>query len=271
MTFLAYETSDRNGSPVELYEFTFNNQTILLTSHSDDYLWTIKNYVADVLKRSELMESQNGVKNNLTIETTNDNKILKLFKLSSPEYQIILNLYRVHSLDPNQERKEIFYGKLISAEEQGFSGKLVFEPFIGGAKNRVLIPTYQRKCNNTIFDDNCGLLFSAHQIVLPITGGSGKVLTVAGLNAVLSDADAKGGIVKDQSGIYSMIESKSTDTITIFKLLGQSEINDILYIYPGCQQLASRCKQLGNYDNFFGFNDTPIKDLHSETGVKGDV
>lgn len=268
MTFLAYETSADSSSPVELYRFVYGPTTWYFTSADEVYNYIINDYVPANLKRGKITQSNEGVRNDLNIATTIDFPIVELFRPGLPKNSVQLEIYRTHLQDPDQEVVLFWSGVVLKSEEQQFNATLICRPSLGLIKGQLLRPTFQRKCNHTIYDDFCTLNRTALETLQQVAGGSGTSLTVTG---TFTDGDLIGGSLRNAVGDLVMITDNVGGAITLFNSLEGTDVGDSVRIAPGCQQSDVRCKALLNYDNYLGFKDVPNHDLHSVSGVKGDV
>lgn len=270
MSFLEYEQSVEGGSPVELYKFKLGSTFYYYTSANEDFVDGVVTYQAHNISRSNINQSSEGVRNDLTLDTTIENDIVKLFQAGYPSFTITLEILRTHLEDPAEEKRLIWSGVVLQAREKQFKGQLTCRPFIGFMKQQILRPTYQKGCNHTIYDTFCGLDRALLQVDRTVAAKDGLQITVTGLSSDFADGELIGGLVVNNLNVFAMIQSNTGDTLTLFNSLANSEAGNSIKIAPGCQQLPSRCKSLGNYDNYFGFPDTPNVDLHGVSGVKGD-
>lgn len=271
MTFLAYETSADSSSPVELYKFVNGSSKYYHTSADEEYLFGIDTYIPTTIKRGKITQANEGVRNDLKLEVTIEHPIVQLFRGSIPERSIPLTIYRTHLQDPDQEVNLFWSGVILNVSEKQFNATIVCRPTIGFLKNPLLRPTFQRKCNHTIYDDYCTLNRTSNEIQENIIAGSGLNLTISGIDAAFADGDLIGGTIQNTDGQFAMITDNVASDVVLFTGLSGTDIGDVVRIAPGCQQSDVRCKALGNYDNYLGFKDVPNHDLHTANGVKGNV
>lgn len=273
MTFLAYETSESGGSPVELYKFTFGSVFHYYTSADSPFTYSGAVYVPYPLGRSKIAESKENRQSDLTVNTDRSfPPVIEFFPGSArPTQSIKLELFKTHLEDPDGEVVRIWKGVVFSKREKGFKAELICRPVLGMLEQQALRCTFQRKCNHNIYDEFCGLSKASVQFEGTVSVKTGLNITLPALSSSFADGELIGGIFENLNGIPAMIESNVGDVVTIFNEIPDANVTDVVRVSPGCQQDPDRCKALGNYVNYLGFIDTPNVDLHNEEGVRGEA
>src|SRR5690606_41508896 len=96
MGYNNYEISEDQGSPVELYEFSFQGMTYYYTSGESDFEYNTRTYTAESIGRTEIEETGGLPKNDLTLTVPYNFPVALLFRLAAPSDVVYLLVRETH-------------------------------------------------------------------------------------------------------------------------------------------------------------------------------
>lgn len=276
MTFDNFEKSVDSGRPLELYEFQNGSSIWLFTSGDDAITVSSSVYNKENIERTKILQSQEGIRNQLTLTVRRDLPVAELYVQLIPLLETSVVVKKIHRDDPDQEVKIIWQGKIFDVKWPSgkASAEIRCDPNIGSQKSEGLRGRWQIRCNHTIYDEFCSLIFENLQTTLTVSALStdGLTVTLPGLSSATPSADHWiGGLLKLGVDQFNMINSSSGDDIEIWRYMPDLTVGSTVQIGPGCQNLKSRCLILGNFENFLGAPDVPLKDIFTGDGLKGTV
>lgn len=278
MTYDAYEKSIDSGRPIELYEF--QNGSTFWRYHSGDeeiFTWSTIEFNWCNLHRSKIVQSQEGIRNQLTLEAPRDFPPGLLYKQFIPLYNTTLVIRRLHRDDPDEEVKIIWQGRIFDVTWPLGKGKMKIrlEPSIGSLKSEALRGRWQIRCNHTIYDEFCKLEFVTNSTPFTVAALSdgNYTLNLPGLGSATPTPEHWiGGLLRLGSDQFNMIAETSGDNLKVWRYMPDLEVGSSVLVAPGCQNLKSRCiDPFNNYENYLGAPDVPLKDIFQGDGLKGSL
>ena len=166
----AYENSQQNGMPIELYKFVQGGVSYQYTSNVSDIDiktpvggdMATETYVAEYIERESIKPSSSGDSTALIVTVSKDHAIAKKFQGPPPEIKIMLTVIRLHEQDHTKFDK-VFYGRVSQASFEGSQCKLTVKMENWLSKE---LPNGDHRftCNNVIFDEDCQLLENDYKI-----------------------------------------------------------------------------------------------------------
>lgn len=277
MSFHQYEILEYGGSPVELYEIQNGQNIWRLTSADREINWSAVDWMKENLSRSKIIQSQEGIKNRLTVVVPRDFPPAQNYKQRIPLYPTTLTIYRLHRNDPAQEALVWWSGRVFTVTWplDKSTANMVFEPGIGSLKTESLRGRWQIRCNHTIYDEFCQLEFVSNSIQLTVTAIStdGTLITLPGLGAATPVAGYwDGGLLRVGSDLFNMITETSGDSMQVWRYMPELTVGTVVRIAPGCLNLKTNCiNRFSNFENYLGAPDVPLKDIFTGDGLKGTV
>jgi len=277
MTYANYETSEASGRPIEFYEFQNGSLYWRYTSSDETLVWSSTNWTPENIQRSQIVLSQEGMKNQLKLTVPRDFPPAQQYRQLIPLYETTLTIRRLHRDDPDEEAIIIWIGKIFDVTWPGGKGAatVTCEPDISSLKSEALRGRWQIRCNHTIYDEFCKLEFVSNSDAFSIGALSTNKLqiTLPGIGAATPESGYwRGGLLRFGTNQFNMITAQSGDVITVWRYMPDISVGDAVLVAPGCQNLKTHCiNRFNNYNNYLGAPDVPLKDIFQGDGVKGTV
>ncbi len=271
MTFAAYETSIQSGAPIELYEFTVGPTVYRYTTAPDDYTYQTKVYKALQITRSDIEESGELSKNELTVTAQRDLEVADLFRVAPPSEVVGLNIYRIHYDDPAQERKLHWTGRVLSASWSGPQTSLTCESIFTSLRRPGLRRNYGRLCPHVLYGAACGLADTSWRSEIVLTASTEGTVTATEIGAQ-ADGWWSGGMIEWESapGRYERraIRNHSGQTVTLTHPIPGLAAGETIFIWPGCDHSLTTCGgKFANHLNYGGFPYVPKKNPFGSNSV----
>lgn len=282
MTFAAYETGQRTGSPVEIYDFIYQAQHLRFTSAATPVVVSGNTYVPYAMQRGPIGSQQASVEQQLTVTAFRDFPPALLFKVQAPSSVVNLTVMRMNLSDPAQTFQIIWIGRVLNAAWQpGNTVQLLCETDLASLKRLGLRRKYQINCPYDLYGFGCNLAAASFgAIVTSFSAGFsavGRAVTVPALAAAQDNFYAGGYLT------YPSALSGITEAFAIRSNVGgvmQLALTPIgvetaitMTVYRGCNHTIAVCKTFpltgsanGNLPNYGG---TPyIPNINPFAGVQ---
>lgn len=250
------ELSQDEGSPIELYLFTYNNTNYLYTSASHDVNYTINGthyaFSSEYIYRSETLKLGNSSNEGetCTVVVTRANPIALLYQGAPPEEgEVRVQIFRVH------DTKTTDYIKLVD----GIVSQVVFEN--SEASMTITIEnvlsrnmpkgTFSYFCQNCIYDDKCGLSIDKYGVTCTVK--SHTALSISSDTLLrLEDGYFTDGFLK-MGDSFRQIKYHSGNTLYLKYPINDLQWKSSFIAYPGCSNLFANCaNRFNNHRHFSG-------------------
>lgn len=267
MTYDGRETSARDASPVELYEFAWGAVAPQrYTSAAAAYALDGNIYSAATLQRGNIEASVEKARNDLDITCARDFPIAELFRVAPPSEVISVIVRRQHRGDTGTA--VIWQGRVLNAEWSDGSATLHCEPVSASMKRAGLRRRYQRQCPHVLYGPSCGVDRVAHSKYTMVSSVAGLVLNVAELDA----KPYAGGFVQWTTPAFTIerrfIRSFSGTALTLTQAFQGIGAGAAVVVSPGCAHTRAMCAAAyGNLPNYGGFPFIPTKNPFDGTPV----
>jgi uncharacterized phage protein (TIGR02218 family) len=259
MTFEGIELSPESGAPIELYEFTVYDVIYRYASGSTDYLLGPVTYAAMTISHTEIEDSDELAKEDMTITVPRDFPINEFFRVAPPSDVILLTVFEVHRTDTDQEAVAIWTGRVLNCESKGVSADLSCENVYTSIQRNGLQRQYCPDCPLELYAFPCNAPIEDFQIDVTLSTVSGLVLT-AGAFGGYDDGRFAGGFITwqrvpgqiEKRAIKAHVGTQIQLTHPIVDLPADAEIKAA----PGCKHNPDDCTNFfANYDNYGGYPD----------------
>lgn len=266
MTFAAFETSQENAQPIELYEFRLGSEVFRFTSNEKDVTIAANVYEAVAIQRGKISATSDKDldQDQLTVEMPSDVAFVQKFIVVAPGKNATLLLRRYHRNDPDLQLITLFEGAIHLAGFNDESRRAVLQIVAPTAAFGRTIPrhTYQGNCNHMLYDVRCKIDENspASQKFLPVTAVSGSTITCTGAGSFgLSDFFVSGFV--ESGGDFRAVIDQSGDVLTLLVPFQVSPLNQTVRCQAGCKgRLVTDCQnKFNNVINYGGFPFVPLK------------
>lgn len=255
MSFEGRETSVQEGAPVELYTFRVYGVNYYFTTAAEDIQIDAVTYLARPLNRTEIEETNELPRNNITVSCDRDFQMLAFYDRAPPSDVILLTISRWHRDD--DEVQPWWSGRVINGVRQGARGQLHCESLYTSLKRIGLRRLYSRRCPHVLYGPACLAQDTLHRVQVTVDSVSGSEIDAANL-ALFADGRFAGGHMEweatpgqiEKRGIKTHVGSRITVTHPIDGLTGL----DTIFVFKGCQHTLADCTaEFANTDNYGGF------------------
>lgn len=265
MTYTAFEASDEQGEPIELFRFDAYNGTWLFCSGETDTAYDGDTYLARPISRGAIESSQDMAKNTISMTAPRDNPLVRAIVDASPPGMIWLTIYRGHRDDG--EFVVAWNGRVTSVSQADAVATIKAESIMTSLDRVGLRPQYQLQCRHTLYGPGCTLDKSVYM-------WAGTVETVIGTQVIVAAASAKpdgwfaGGVLMTSDGVRRTIYLHTGTSITLSAPMPGLAAGTAIVLYPGCAQTLSACDlKFGNTENYGGAPWMPIKNPFSGDAI----
>lgn len=255
MTFEIREESDEDGSPIELYTFTVYGVAYYYTNAADDQTVGPITYAAWPIEHSEIDESADLEKQNITLTVAQDFPIMLFYDSAPPSDVITLQIQSIHRGDT--EVVTFWNGRVTNGRRNGPQGQLFCENIYSSLKRSGLRRLYGRLCPHQLYGPACGLADTSFRILIPVDAVGGLEIDSAIL-ATYPDDRFAGGMVQFEPEpgriLKRGIKSHVGQTLTITHPMEDLEALDEVYVYLGCKHTLTDCDEtFSNSLNYGGW------------------
>jgi uncharacterized phage protein (TIGR02218 family) len=197
----------------------------------------------------------------LPIDHVETNTIVDLYRAGvAPVTPVEVCVYRAHR--GHRDVARLFYGNITSPEFSDAHCVLNVEPKSGMLRHPLLRQKFQAPCNNTLYDQFCGVnrgSFSAAATVSAIAA-DGVTLTVPEADAQPDGYYGAGGLLQFGSR-YGFIREHTGPTLVLLTPVPGLAASSSVTISAGCDRTLATCRdRFSNTPNHQGFPFTPTED-----------
>lgn len=237
MSFKENEESIESASPLELYVFTVYGTNYYFTSQGRDVTVDSILYLSYPLNRSEIENTDETPRNDMTIECDLDFPILAFYEAAPPSDVIKFQLKRIHRDDDDNELVTFWRGRVMNGKREKGRGKLYCENKYTSIKRTGLRRGYGRLCPHELYGTKCGAVENDFSFTTTLDGVSGIELD-ASFFATYDSGQLAGGVlyyeptpgVIERRGIKSHVDTRIEITHPIPGLAALETV----VVSPGC-------------------------------------
>ena len=264
MSLDAFELTEQDSEPVEVYQFRLgNNQGAWnYTSAATNITVGAISYTSVHIDRDAVSASSEDRRNALTVRVLASDPVAAGFIAVPPDQKMTLTILRVQRKDGAQETDLIYKGVVNSVgfERQGLIAAFYIKAISSGLDKSVPRFAYQGLCNHVLYDGQCKVdkqLFKYEGNVLSIIDNT---ITVQGISGNGPDW-AVGGYVQTGAAPgtgFRMVLAQAGDTLTILLPFQNTPVGQTVTVFAGCDHALSTCDaKFDNVDNYGGFPFVP--------------
>jgi len=263
MSYEAFEISEQDGSPVELYEFHTENFSYYYTSSESSIVVDGNTYTSEPIDRTDIELSVEQPRNAITLKVRRDHPVAELFRVTPPDSSIGLIVKRTHRGD--SEVAVYWVGRVLNAMWEGTStATLTCEPASISMNRNGLGRYYQIPCPYALYNESdCKVDRNSFATATTVTAKSGVTVTVAAKNGA---HPYPGGFIEYVDGSPGITERRMIVGVSglVFTLARPFSsaliIGSAISLFPGCDHTITTCDSVfGNKLNYGGFAYMPTK------------
>lgn len=239
--------------PVELYHFWMGSTDWYFTSGDVPITFDGQVYTPAYIDRTEINFNVDLEVSQCDITVANVTDPILSFMNVTPSQEIWVSIFRIFRDDTPYEASVVFLGNPVDGTRKGATVKIQcvgFEQYLKG-----LVPhfRYQRQCNWTIFDSDCGLtpIEGTTQVTTTVTVSNNNMTIVSADFANVADGILTGGKCYFGSH-YRMVAAHSGSTLTLRYPMPGIVNGSSVIVTAGCDGLIEHCVDTFNNLSKFG-------------------
>lgn len=257
-TFNSLEISADSSSPIELYEFTYEAQTVYFTSSEEDQIIGGITYTASQIARSNITDSGEIGKNNLTLTCPDQFPIAELFAAGPPDDIVTVVVKRVQFGALNSSNTVIIWlGRITTVEWPPQRSVLNLESVFTSLRQSGIRRVYTVNCPYALYGVECTVNILSFQSTITIDTQTGNVLTGTALGLQPNGWWAGGRIIwQNPQGVLVKrgIKNHTGTEVEITFAMPNFPNGASVLIAPGCNHSYSDCvNKFANGPQFGGF------------------
>lgn len=278
MTYAAAETGQLSGSPVEIYEFTYQAQAMRFTSSGSPVTYLGQTYVPYAMQRGPIASQASSVEQTLDITAFRDFPPAQLYKIQAPSSVVNLTVRRKNLSDSGASFATIWVGRALNAAWQtGNRVLLLCETDLASMKRLGLRRRYQLNCPYDLYGGGCNLAAASFGTVVSSFSAIGRSVTVPALITSVDNYYAGGYLTYPSvlTGVTEVfaIRSSASGVMNLALTPYGIETATTMTVFRGCNHTTDACKTFpvtgeanGNLSNYGG---TPyIPNINPFAGVQ---
>lgn len=253
MSYNSDELSVDNGNPIELYLFSYNNNTYSYTSSVNSYTLIIDgvsySFSPEFIQRGDNLKlGGSDSQETCTITVTRNNNVAMLYQGAPPEQDSVsVRVYRVHG-ESSSDYKMILSGTVSQVQFKDSTADLTVT-IENVLKRNMPKGSLSYYCQNVLFDCKCTLNPSNYGERFRVDKIDHLTLKSQAL-ADKGDDYYTDGFIK-MGNAYRQIKSHKGNTIVIKYPISINDKEGSFMAYPGCSGLFSICNSRFKNTNHF--------------------
>jgi len=264
MTYTAQELSQKEGQPVELYQFTIGAEVTRLTNAEQDVTVAAATYTSETIQRSEPRITFGDDAEDIEIVLPRTNALPQRYINIVPAQKIQVTISRIHRTDGANQVAVFWEGVVVSV---GFAADgmatMRCRSLLSELSRQMPRRTFQGPCNHILYDQFCKLSRASFQSNLTVASISGRDYTITGLSAA-GGADAtyfEGGYVSFNDQEYRLIMQQTGDVAKLLLPFDSSvQAGSAVKVFAGCDHSLETCHtKFSNAINYGGFPFVPSR------------
>lgn len=264
MSYDFYETSDKQGQPIELYEFIQGESSYCYTTYHEDITFNTKVYRPSSISRDKVKQTTDSFKNDINVKFKRTDDFALSFITLTPENITTLTVYRGHVGDVDSDGvidfKAYWKGRVLGGEVDNNTINLVCESVFTSLRRLGIRARYQYGCRHSLYSTGCGVnkdSFSNSGVIESIST-NGTVLTISEASSQ-EDGYYSGGFIV-VNNVKKFIVNHTGSSIEIMNPFPFAVASRTANFYAGCDRSKTTCEQkFNNVINFGGFPYIPSK------------
>jgi uncharacterized phage protein (TIGR02218 family) len=262
MPFETYENSPESGAPVELYTFRFGAERFDFTSADVPQSYLAVEYECAPIERSELEETSELARSDLTLKVAHEFSIAELFSPYPPSEVVWVEIRRMHRNDVSADAKLMWLGRVIACSWGNATAELTCETVLTSMRRPGLARGYQRACPYVLYRPGCNVAAALFTTPATISAVDRSTITSADFDA-LPDGYLAGGYIEWIAGTRTSrraIRSHVGTDITVSHPIPGLTFGATVNVAAGCDHSPTVCvSRFANGANFGGFLHIPRK------------
>lgn len=258
MSFATLEASQSDSQPIELYEFTYLNTTQYFNSGSTIITIASQPYLPTQLSRTEILDSGEIGKNQITLTAPDQFPISSLFGAGPPDDIVTVTIKRVQNAALDAPDVVIIWlGRILSVGWPPQRSEIICENVFTALRAAGLHRVYTINCPFSLYGSQCGVNIVTFTEVHTIDIQVGNVLTGSTLNDQVDGWWAGGKLTWEYSpGLFAKrgIKNHVGTNIEITFALPNFPLGAAVNVSAGCDHTFATCiTKFGATLNYGGF------------------
>lgn len=256
MTFIAFEQSQRDGKPVELFLFqrpgTATGEGF--TNALNDITIAAQFYTANSISRDEVSYARESNAGEMKITVPTTLNFVRRYIIIAPADRYTVSVFRRHVTDAGTLETVTWWKGFISQVVfEGSTAIISCKPLIELLSRQGPRMTFQQPCNHVLYDSRCTVVENSFRFqgVPSVISADGLDYTFAGLstsppqNVAPSGFQSEfyvGGFIRAQDLVdHRLIVAQSGNVLTVQFAFLDSQAGTILDVFAGCDHQLTTC------------------------------
>lgn len=256
MSFLTLEQSQDDSAPIELYEFSWLGHTLYYTTADSDVVVGTQTYTATQLARSEISDTGEIGKNQLTITAPDQFPVSALFGAGPPDDVVTITIKRAQFADIT-DVQIIWLGRILTVNWPPQRSEITCENVFTALRAAGLHRVYTINCPYPLYGTQCGVNIATFTEIHTIDIQVGNVLTGSTLNDQVDGWWAGGKLTWEyQPGFFAKrgIKNHVGTQIEITFAMPNFPLGTAVNVSAGCDHTFPTCiGKFGAQANYGGF------------------
>jgi hypothetical protein len=265
MTYTAKEQSSYDSNPVEIYRFTYGATSYFYTSSIFSIVYDGDTYLPEPIERGSITIARELSKNPFSITVSHTNPIAALFLNGIPVRPVVVEIFRTHRTDFDEEFIALTACRVVHGEYSG-PGKvrLTAQQDSLRMSQSGLNRSYGTRCQKIVYSDACGA--TRNDIAGTVVSADAYTITIDEAGD-FPDQTFRSGLLAWNGDDYMITGHIGTD-ITINAAINPA-IDDPVTLTVGCLHNIDDCDETHNNKlNYGGQPFIPDKEIFVGKAVK---
>lgn len=253
MTFNAVESSDKDGVPVTLFEFTYGTLSTAKYRYTDadhDIVFSGETFIAAPIKAPPILLSGKLDRSNLKVQIASNLALANVFRGYPPSVPISLVMREGHLSDVDSEFLVSWMGTVKSSARTGTVMDLTCEPVDSSLKRPGLRIHYQVQCPLMLYSPECSANRATATVSTTVDTVTGAdVALAAGWHGAFDPIKFRGGVIEwdgpNGKEIRSVLDGSAAG-VRVSGLITGLVTGTAVSVVLGCNKLMTDCEFLHN-------------------------
>ncbi len=275
MSFLEAELSNFLSRPVELYHFQTGNNDFYFTSSDKSVTHNGIVWNPQTIARSNIRLSNDLKRSDLVLRIAQENPMRDYFFYRGVLREMTLTVYRLQVVEDLSEVS--FSGTIgIFDVKNELEIEVTFQQIGAIALKNSQRYTYSYKCNHDQYSEKCGLDLDLESSPVTVTEITTKYIKIVD-NGEPDQFFQTGTIWYDKGSLrekrYITKDDNTTDVgfriLSLDLSFNNALLTDSFSAARGCRNNSDVCKDIGNFENYLGFEWIPEDNYYTD-GIRDD-
>lgn len=267
MEYLESEQSYDNGSPIEVYRFTYKNESTYYTNSFKPLYYGGKPTTVINITRSSLNNSSDVSQSNIEVTVPSDfplgNQILKIDYDASVNLSIIRYHWHPDTYAEVSNGITLWQGRIVGAQFADNTIVLNCENIFNTIERQGLNQRFSYSCRHSVYRVGCYASLTRNAYEATVTSNQGTYITLGNVHEAIANGRIPfygGYISNSEFGDRTIIAYDAGGRLNVNYPYPNEIVGKRVTLRPGCDKTLTTCKDVfDNMANYGGFPFIPLK------------